>query len=58
MSANAVRPLAAAAAVPVWLETSNPRNLAYYRRLGFEVVDELAAPPVPPVWTMAARPSA
>lgn len=49
---------ASAAGRPVWLETSNPRNLAYYRRLGFEVVDELVLPPVPPVWTMVAHPNA
>lgn len=44
--------------VPVYLETANPANLPFYRRFGFEVVEELR--PVedsPPLWTML-RPSA
>ncbi len=38
---------------PALLETSNERNLGFYRKLGFEVTRELpAAEGAPPVWTM------
>ena len=43
--------------VDCYLETQKPENLAYYRRFGYEVVEELR--PVqdgPPLWTMR-RPS-
>ena len=39
--------------VDCYLETQKPENLAYYRRFGYEVVEELQ--PVaggPPLWTM------
>jgi GNAT superfamily N-acetyltransferase len=39
--------------VDCYLETQKPENLAYYRRFGYEVVEELR--PVlggPPLWTM------
>jgi len=39
--------------VSVYLETANPRNLGFYRRFGFELRDEIAAPGGgPPLWTM------
>lgn len=39
--------------IPALLETSNEGNLGFYRKLGFEVVRELAAAEgAPPVWTM------
>jgi ribosomal protein S18 acetylase RimI-like enzyme len=34
------------------LQTSNPVNLAYYRKLGFEVADELVLQEQFPVWLM------
>lgn len=38
---------------PAYLETQNPDNLSYYRRFGYEVVDELhPVPNGPPLWTM------
>jgi len=44
--------------MPAYLETQNPDNLPYYRRFGYEVVDELRpVPHGPPLWTMR-RPAA
>ena len=43
--------------IPGYLETQKADNLAYYRRFGYEVVDELH--PVkkgPPLWTMRREP--
>lgn len=43
--------------VPTFLETSNPINIGFYRRFGFEVdktIESVGGPP--PVWTML-RPS-
>ncbi|MGO9558012.1 MAG: GNAT family N-acetyltransferase [Acidimicrobiales bacterium] len=43
--------------VPAYLETQNPDNLPYYRRFGYEVVQELH--PVkegPPLWTLRREP--
>lgn len=37
---------------PVYLETSNDRNLPLYARHGFEVIDALSLPKGPPVWFM------
>ncbi len=45
--------------VDCYLETQKPENLAYYRRFGYEVVEELR--PVaggPPLWTMRRQPGA
>lgn len=44
-------------ALPVYLETTKEENLAYYRRFGFEVVEELTvADGAPPTWTMLRPP--
>lgn len=46
-------------ALPVYLETTKDVNLAYYRRFGFEVVEELSVGGgAPPVWTMLRAPRA
>lgn len=37
---------------PIYLESSNPRNLPFYRRAGFEVAEELAFEHGPPQWTL------
>jgi GNAT superfamily N-acetyltransferase len=39
-------------AVPAYLETSKERNIAFYGRHGFRVIDELRLPKGPPVWSM------
>lgn len=43
--------------LPVWTYSSNRQNLAFYHRLGFEVVDEVVlvegAPPVFPIYRRA-----
>lgn len=38
--------------VPVYLESSNARNLPFYRRHGFEVTGDLRVTSGPPQWTM------
>lgn len=38
--------------VPAYLETSNPGNLDFYGRFGFEVREEVRLGAVPPIWTM------
>ena len=43
-------------ALPVYLETTKEANIAYYRRFGFEVVEELTVGGTLRVWTMI-RPS-
>ncbi len=45
---------AAEAGVFTYLETTNPKNLAFYRRFGFEVTKEIAPSPGggPPIWTL------
>lgn len=42
--------------VPTYLETQNESNLAYYRRFGFDVVDQFSVDGCPPVWTMQREP--
>lgn len=42
-----------AEALPCYLETTKERNLAFYRRHGFDVLRETSLPPDgPPAWTM------
>jgi len=44
-------------ALPVYLETTKDVNVVYYRRFGFEVVEELKmGRGAPPVWTMLRPP--
>jgi len=44
---------AEAIGVPLYLETTNPRNLSFYRHCGLDVCDEVTcAPGAPPLWTM------
>ncbi len=38
--------------LPVYLESSNPRNLSFYKRHGFEVTGERAMKSGPPQWTL------
>ncbi|MDP9828103.1 GNAT family N-acetyltransferase [Kineosporia succinea] len=38
--------------LPVYLESSNERNLSFYRRHGFEVTGDLAVRSGPPQWTL------
>jgi len=41
---------------PGYLESSNPDNIAYYNRFGFEVTGEIAMPDGPTLWSMWRRP--
>jgi GNAT superfamily N-acetyltransferase len=43
-------------ALPAYLETGRERNLAFYARHGFAVVDELVLPKGPPVWMLWREP--
>jgi GNAT superfamily N-acetyltransferase len=42
--------------LPAYLETGKERNLAFYGRHGFEVVDRLDLPKGPPVWFLWREP--
>jgi ribosomal protein S18 acetylase RimI-like enzyme len=44
--------------MPAYLETSRERNVAFYRRRGFQVVDSLTLPEGPPIWLMWRDPAA
>jgi predicted N-acetyltransferase YhbS len=45
------------AGLSAFLETSSDDNLAFYRRLGFEIVDEVQIEGGPPVWAMSRGPT-
>lgn len=38
--------------MPAYLETQKPENVAFYRRFGFDVRDEIHLPGTPAVWLM------
>jgi ribosomal protein S18 acetylase RimI-like enzyme len=42
--------------VPAYLETGTERNVAFYTRHGFKVIEELRLPKGPPVWLMWREP--
>jgi GNAT superfamily N-acetyltransferase len=42
--------------VPAYLETQKPENVPWYRRSGFEVVEEITVAPCPPIWTLLRQP--
>jgi GNAT superfamily N-acetyltransferase len=45
--------------MPAYLESSKERNVSFYARFGFEVVDELrSVPGAPPMWRMWREPRA
>ena len=41
--------------MPAYLESSKERNLPFYQKHGFEVIDELQIQNGPPIWTMMRR---
>jgi len=41
---------------PAYLESSNPDNIPYYNRFGFEVTGEIVMPDGPTLWSMWRRP--
>lgn len=41
-----------AAAAPAYLESSNPDNIPYYNRFGFDVTGEIVVPDGPTLWPM------
>jgi ribosomal protein S18 acetylase RimI-like enzyme len=49
---NATATLADSEGVPIYLETFNPDNPEYYRRLGFTDREHIESGDLPPFWTM------
>ena len=45
-----------ASGLPAYLETQNYENLAWYRRFGFDLVQEIKVERCPPLWTMRREP--
>ena len=45
-----------AAGLPAYLESSKEKNLAFYRRHGFEIVAHLRIPNGPELWPMLRKP--
>lgn len=41
---------------PAYLESSNPANIGYYQRFGFEVTGEIVLPDGPSLWPMWRQP--
>jgi GNAT superfamily N-acetyltransferase len=39
--------------IPAYLETQKEMNVPYYRRHGFELVEQIQARGCPPMWTMS-----
>jgi GNAT superfamily N-acetyltransferase len=45
-----------AAGIPAYLEASSPENVPFYRRHGFDVLEELQLKNGPPIWSMMRQP--
>ena len=45
-----------AAGAPAYLESSNPANIGYYNRFGFDVTGEIVIPDGPSLWPMWRQP--
>jgi GNAT superfamily N-acetyltransferase len=43
--------------LPAYLETGKERNIAFYGRHGFRVIERLTLPAGPPAWLMRREPS-
>jgi RimJ/RimL family protein N-acetyltransferase len=43
--------------LPAYLEATSPRSRDLYQRHGFDVIGEITADPVPPMWAMLRKPA-